>query len=107
MARKSMFGKVLIMLAIGWFIFGTFIYPLDLNFVFLSAFVIGIFGTLVWASSSVPKLSDTALDEIERHRHIAIPYFVHDIHNFPPRVSDRREAARQRKKKGKASREIS
>jgi len=41
LARKTMFGKVLIMLAVGWFIFGTFIYPLNLNFVFLSAFTLG------------------------------------------------------------------
>ncbi len=99
--RKIMFGKILIALAIGWFIFGIFT-PLNFNFVFLSAFAIGMVGFLLWLSGAVPKLSDTALDEIERHRHRVSPYNIYDIHDFY-RLSSQKEAARQRKKKGNNS----
>ena len=45
-------------------------------------FYIGMVGTLVWLSGSVPKLSDTALDEIERQTY-SNPLFRPRHSQFP------------------------
>ena len=71
MVKKSTFGKVLMILAVAWFISLIHI-GVDSHVVFWSAFGIGVVGLLLWmyGDTGIPKPSDRMLDEIESHRSI-------------------------------------
>ena len=71
MAKKSTFGKVLMALAIAWFIYLIHI-GINSHIVFWSAVGIWMVGFLLWlyGDTGIPKPSDRMLEEIERHRPI-------------------------------------
>lgn len=71
MVKKSTFGKVLMIVAIAWFISLIHI-GIDSHVVFWSAFGIWMAGLLLWmyGDTGIPKPSDRVLDEIEGHRSI-------------------------------------
>lgn len=71
MVKKSTFGKVLMILAIAWFISLIHI-GIDSHVAFWSALGIGVAGLLLWmyGDTGIPKLSDRMLDEIESHRSV-------------------------------------
>jgi hypothetical protein len=73
LVKKSTFGKVLMVLAIAWFIY--FIHTnINSHVVFWSAVGIGMAGFLLWlyGDTGIPKPSDAMLEEIERNRGIRI-----------------------------------
>jgi len=71
LVKKSTFGKVLMVLAIAWFIYLIHI-GINSHIVFWSAVGIWMVGFLLWlyGDTGIPKPSDRMLEEIERRRHI-------------------------------------